>query len=295
MSKALPIGGALFVHTLRSSGFAAVIAGGALLILSLAGITAFGLGREFIMIREASFGTLYLTAFLASILSCLSASELKTQSWLGESAARGASCASRAHGFILSSVLAGLWSGFALFPFLVSSISLFHGFVATSLISLGLGIASMGFSLLGNRSSLPVPFSLAVPASASAICFGLFASVPGFGDAPFIAVFTVVSLVLSCSISGLLMFLLPGPSGAAVSALVFVVCNMRDSLLGSGFGSPIFGILPDLSGLNPSRLASSPVALDLSACLGASVYVFVSTAALLWLAYAFAAMKETPN
>jgi hypothetical protein len=293
MSKALPIGGALFLHTLRSPGFVGVIACAALLILSLAGITGFGLGREFIMIREASFGTLFLAAFLASILSCLLASEPKTLAWLDDSTTRGASRSAQAHGFILSSVLSGLWTGSALFPFLVSSISLFHGFVMTSLICLLLGIAGVVFSILASRSNRPVPFTLALSASASVICLGLFASVPDFGDTTYLAFITVASLVLSCSFSGFLMCILHGNAGAAVSLLVFILCNMRDSLPGSRF--TVFSLLPDLSALNPSRLASSQTALDCSACLQAFAYVAVSAAALLWLAHAAAAVRETQS
>jgi hypothetical protein len=291
--NALNIGDILFVHGLRKRGFLVSVTGLALALLALAGITAFGLGREMLMIREAAFGTLYVAAFLGSLLFGVQVTGPSGSRWFAELGTRPVGEGSLAAGIVFGSALTALWVALALVPFLAASLMLFHGKTPLALLCIALGgvglfghvgAARLGLSPLSSRF-LPVLLAtaLAVPALT-----GLPA---GAGLFPVLAL-SLGPILLTGLLTGACLSMAPGPSGLLLAMGFFGLANLRAPLVASGSAGKALAFLPDLSSLNPSLAVAGEAPLAWGDALGSLLYTVVAGIGILLVAVGIATHRE---
>ena len=260
---AVTIADTLFVHTLRRRGFIVSLFLVALLLLSLAVTTAFGLGRELLMVREAGISTLFLASFLGALLTGIHASGADGRKWLIETASRPAGHHALALGRLLHCLLTAFWAALLLVPFFAASLALFHGATGAGLLCLVMGIASLPVSMAleARWGTGAVPMILPVLlASAGSLPF--LASLPGSRDLYSVFLLLPVPLLIAGLIPGVLTVLFPGPAGWVASGALFLLANMRESLVGDHLPGILARMLPDLSNLNPAIVITRPIAMS---------------------------------
>jgi hypothetical protein len=271
--KPLNIGEILFVHTLRKRGFTLFAVVCALVLLSLSATTAFGLGRELVMVREAGFGTLFVAGFLASLLASHSASGEKGRRWAQEALSRPVGRSALALGFLCHTALAGLWTALFLTPFLVASLALFHGRILHGVVCILLGgsILLLGYGL--GRQGVPEPWSRLLAAMMGALAGAPFLlGLPEGGHLLTVLIFSFVPILLVSLLPGAFTGILPGASGLIASLSLFFLANMREAISGSGVPGRVASLLPDLSNLNPSLVSSHPSPLCFREFAGMTAY-----------------------
>jgi hypothetical protein len=292
MMKALPIGGSLFLHALRSPGLVGVVAGAAVMVLSLGWVTSFGLGRELLMVREASFGTLFLGGFLSALVCGLLLSQAEAQRMLGESAHRAGTPLAGPRGLVVATNLAGVWAALTLAPFVVAAASWFHERTAAFVAALCLGVVSLAGAAFGHRDRRSAAVTLCVAAGCAAASLAVCAGDPVLAELPVLFLYSFASLILGCSACGFFFSFLPASAGAVVSICFLVLSNMKGAIAGSGAASVAWGWMPDLSGVNPSMAASETPGPGLLRCAGAFGYAALVAIAVLVLVDGIALVRE---
>jgi hypothetical protein len=256
--NAITYGGILLHHSLRRPGLFGTVSVGAVILLSLSTVTAFGLGRELLMVREAAFGTLYLFAFLGALLAAHSVWGREGRQWARETLARPVGKATLALALTLHPLLVSLWVALFLTPFLVASIALFHrGLGILALISISAGVLSAPLSSQLRRKNTPTAVACwAPPAAAAALSIALLTALPGGGEVMTALLISLAPIALTGLIPGAMNVLLPGPGGGILALGLFTLANMREAFSRPPWLGSIAALLPDLGRMNPSTIIS---------------------------------------
>lgn len=268
--NALAIGETLFLHALRHRGFSAALLAAALGIVSLSGLTAFALGRELLVIREAALGSLFLAAFLGAMLAVVLSTGRGSWPWIVETRARTGSPTDQPLALCVLAMAAASWVLLALLPFFVASLCLFHRNFACAGAALAAGGAALAcapFLDARGRVLRALPPALVGPLSLL-----LLSWIPGGGELASAVLLALPAVLLAAAIPGTLSFLAPGPAGWIAALGLFALSNMRQGLADHPLLGPVLRLLPDIASLNPSlRIASGNTQISWDV-LGSTLY-----------------------
>ncbi|MHC4600379.1 MAG: hypothetical protein ACYS47_15385, partial [Planctomycetota bacterium] len=293
--NAITYGGILFQHSLRRPGLFGTASVGAAVLLSLSAVTAFGLGRELLMVREAAFGTLYLFAFIGALVAAHGVWGQESRNWAREALARPLGKTTLAIALTIHPLLVSLWVALFLTPFLVASLALSHkglGFVA--LVSIMAGLLSTPLSSVLRRTNVrPALARWAPPLGAAALAVCLVPALPGAGDVLSALLFSLAPIALTALIPGAMNVLLPGPGGSILSLGLFALANMREALSSPPWLGWAASLLPDLGRMNPSFVVSRDVPPGASEVAGVFAYVILFGLGVSLVVMGAATLKES--
>jgi hypothetical protein len=293
--NAITYGGILFHHSLRRPGLFGTVSVGAVILLSLSAVTAFGLGRELLMVREAAFGTLYLFSFLGALVAAHGVWGVEGRRWARETLARPVGKATLAMALAIHPLLVSLWVALFLTPFLVASLALFHkglGFIALITISAGVLSAPLS-SLLRRKRTSPAVACWVPPAVAAALSIGLLPALPGGGEMLLPLLFCLAPIALTGLLPGAMNVLLPGPGGGILALGLFTLANMKEAFSRPPWLGSIASLLPDLGRMNPSTVISRSVTPDAPEVVGVFTTVLLFGIGISLVVVGAATLKES--
>jgi hypothetical protein len=274
--NALRIGDVLFVQTLRKRGFLASLLLVALLLLALAELTGFGLGRELLMVREAGLGTLFIASFLGALLASVHATQRSGRRWIHEARSRLGGPRPLALGLLFHPVFTAFWTALFLVPFFAASVLLFHGNVASGILCALLGALARPAGVLLERSTRPGGLaSLAPVAVAACVASAFLPAVSGGKEILCVLAFAPASLLAASLLPGLFAVLIPGPGGWIAAASLFLASNMKETIAAHPVGRWAASLLPDLYALNPSLAITRNPAVGKGDIAGALAYAIL--------------------